>query len=434
MSSTEYDSDSDLSVSSDESTNQGSNMDFRGKILKNYNIISELGRGSYSIVWLGYDIQNGKFKALKVQNPEDYKDGISEIKVLKSLPDNENLLKLNEYFVKKIGPRRFLCSSYDLCCGNLDTIIRKGEYQGGLDLKTAKNIFTQLIKGLDIIHKRKLIHCDIKTDNILLQGNNNRDKYVIELYKNLNFNQKYLDAKKKYWTDLGKDVSKIKKMKSEQKLKIRKIVHSAILAQIEEEVNNNQFKDYRFDKSYMESPNITIADFGATCTEDEFYEEDFGTRYYRAPEVILMGEITNKVDIWAAGCILYELITGELLFDPEKDRNKSRDYYHLLEMSKVSGKFQKKFLKNTKYWKKFFEKDGDLKDTEFREYYDWDELFEKVKDDKERAMIIDLVKKMLNLYPKNRPSAEDILNHEWFKNVKEENMSDKTVIQFNSSE
>ena len=440
MSSTEYDSDlsvssdESLSVSSDESTNQGSNMDFKGKILKNYNIISELGRGSYSIVWLGYDIQNEKFKALKVQNPDDYKDGLSEIKVLKSLPDNENLLKLNEYFVKKIGSSNFLCSSYDLCCGNLDSIIRKGEYKGGLDLKTAKNIFTQLINGLSLIHRRNLIHCDIKTDNILLKGNNNRDKYIIELYKNLNFNQKYLDAKKKYWTDLGKDVSKIKKMKSEQKLKIRKIVHSAILAQIEEEVNNNQFKDYCFDKCYMEPPNITIADFGATCTEDEFYTEDFGTRYYRAPEVILCGETTDKVDIWAAGCILYELITGELLFDPDKDKNKSRDYYHLLEMSKVSGRFQKKFLKSTKYWRSFFEKDGDLKDTEFREYYDWDELFEKIEDDKERSMVIDLVKKMLSLFPKNRPSAEEILKHEWLKDVKEESLSDKTALKLTLSE
>ena len=148
----------------------------------------------------------------------------------------------------------------------------------------------------------------------------------------------------------------------------------------------------------------------------------------------MCGETTDKVDIWAAGCILYELITGELLFDPDKDKNKSRDYYHLLEMSKVSGRFQKKFLKSTKYWRSFFEKDGDLKDTEFREYYDWDELFEKIEDDKERSMVIDLVKKMLSLFPKNRPSAEEILKHEWLKDVKEESLSDKTALKLTLSE
>ena len=71
-----------------------------------------------------------------------------------------------------------------------------------------------------------------------------------------------------------------------------------------------------FANKYKSEGHIVIADFGAACTEDESYEEDFGTRYYRAPEVILLGEITSKVDIWAAGCILYELINGSFLFEP----------------------------------------------------------------------------------------------------------------------
>ena len=413
MSSTDY--DSDVSVSSDENPDQSSNMDFTGKILKNYNVISELGRGSYSIVWLTYNISDGNFYALKVQNPEDYKDGISEIRILKNLPENENILKLKEYFIKKIGSRRFLCSAYDLCCGNLDTFIRKGEYSEGLELPVVKKIFSQLMEGLKVLHKNcKLIHCDIKTDNILLKGHNNRDKYIINLYKEYDFVKKYSEAKKKYWTDLGKDVKNIKKMKSEQKLKIRKMVHQTILGIIQEQIDNNEFKSYRFDKSYMESPNITIADFGAACTEDESYDEDFGTRYYRAPEVILMGDITEKVDIWAAGCILYELIVGDFLFDPDKDKNKSRDYYHLFEMSKVSGRFSKKFLKSTKHWKKFFDKNGDIKDTEFREYYDWDELFEKV-DSSKRTSVIDLLKKMLELDPRKRISAEEVLRHNFLE-------------------
>ena len=428
MSSTDY--NSDTSVSSDENPDQSSNMDFKGKLLKNYNIISELGRGSYSIVWLGYNIENGTFNAVKVQNPQDYKDGISEIKILKSLPNDETLLKINEYFIKNIGDRKFLCSSYDLCCGNLDSFIRKGEYSNGLELSTSKKIFYQLMNGLNLLHKKcKLTHCDIKTDNILLKGHNNRDKHLIELYKNHDFSGKYSEAKKKFWTDeLGKDLKNIKKMKTEQKIRIRKKVHQEILNNIDKEVNEEILKDNRFDKSYMEIPNITIADFGAACTEDEFYDEDFGTRYYRAPEVVLMGKISDKVDIWAAGCILYELINGSFLFDPDKDKNKSRDYYHLLEMSKVSGKFSKKFLKTTKHYKNFFDKEYDLKDTEFREYYDWDELLDKVEDNRERNQIADLIKKMLQLDPKSRPCAEDILKHEWLK--QEESSSENGVFNF----
>ena len=409
--------DSETSISSDENLDQGSNIDFKGKLLKNFNVIKEIGRGSYSIVWLAYDITNEKFCAVKVQNPEDLKDGLAEIKVLKKLPEDESLLKIQEYFIKNVGEKKFLCSSYELCCGNLDSIIRKGDFKGGLDLKISKKIFKQIIKGLDIIHNKcNLIHCDIKTDNILLKGQNNKDKFMIDLYKKYNFGERYLEAKKKFWTDSGKNLKNIKKMKSEQKVKIRKVVHQAILDQIDLELKDKNFEDDKLSKDLVESPTITIADFGAACTDDEFYEEDFGTRYYRAPEVILMGEISAKVDVWAAGCILYELITGELLFDPEKDKNKTRDYYHLLEMSKVSGKFEKKFLKSTKYYKNFFDSDYDLKDTEFREYYDWDELLDKIKDPKEKGLIIDLIKKMLVTNPKNRITASEVLKHDWLNN------------------
>src|SRR5271155_1185334 len=40
-----------------------------------------------------------------------------------------------------------------------------------------------------------------------------------------------------------------------------------------------------------------------------------GTGGYRAPELVAdVGHFTNKVDIWAFGCILFELITGTKAF------------------------------------------------------------------------------------------------------------------------
>ena len=50
--------------------------DFEGKIVEDYNIVKLIGRGSYSGVWLGYCIGDSKFYAIKIQNPEDYKDGV----------------------------------------------------------------------------------------------------------------------------------------------------------------------------------------------------------------------------------------------------------------------------------------------------------------------------------------------------------------------
>ena len=75
MSSTDSDS---VYTSSDELDYQVDNLNLKGNILGEYNVISELGRGSYSIVWLGYKLSTRKFYAIKVQHPNDYKEGKEE--------------------------------------------------------------------------------------------------------------------------------------------------------------------------------------------------------------------------------------------------------------------------------------------------------------------------------------------------------------------
>ena len=62
-----------------------------------------------------------------------------------------------------------------------------------------------------------------------------------------------------------------------------------------------------------------IADFGTAseATSKKFNTTQFsrGTSSYRAPEVLKENaKYNNKVDIWAFGCILYELSTGQKLF------------------------------------------------------------------------------------------------------------------------
>ena len=392
--------------------------DFEGKIVEDYNIVKLIGRGSYSGVWLGYCIGDSKFYAIKIQNPEDYKDGVEEINILKKLPQEDHILRMKKCFVKKQKEGKFLCSVYDLHYSNLDGVIRKGNFGEGLPIDIAKNIFKQIATAVKTLHtKCKMTHCDLKTDNILIKGINPEDKFFIDRYIEYDFLKNYTEGKQKYWCeDLKKDINKIKKMKTDDKLIIRKSIHKQIVNKINDDFKLNESqvdskKNYPMDK--LDSMNITIADFGATCTEDEFYENQFGTRYYMSPEVILMGNVSEKIDIWALGCILYELINGQFLFDPDKDKTYSRDYYHLIEISKVSGRFSKKFLKTTKHYKKFFERTGDIYDTEFREYYDHNELFDKVKDEKVKGLVIDLISKMLKIDPKERISITDILSHEW---------------------
>ena len=58
---------------------------------------------------------------------------------------------------------------------------------------------------------------------------------------------------------------------------------------------------------------IKIGDFGISkhCYSTKTY---VGTQYYKAPEILNGNVYNNKVDIWALGCILYELFTLEKCF------------------------------------------------------------------------------------------------------------------------
>jgi len=187
--------------SSEQSSEQSDDNEYNlknleGEILGNYNIIYELGRGGYSIVWLGYCINDAKYYAIKVQNSDDYEDGIDEIKIMKKL--NHNYInRLKDYFIEKRYDNNgdkvlYVCSVYEVCCGNLDGIARKGCYPNGYPSTVVKKIYKQILKGLNYLHnEKKLLHGDLKPDNILLKGYNKRDELLIKLYDNEKFNEKY---------------------------------------------------------------------------------------------------------------------------------------------------------------------------------------------------------------------------------------------------
>ena len=64
-----------------------------------------------------------------------------------------------------------------------------------------------------------------------------------------------------------------------------------------------------------------ITDFGftsqGTSNKAEVSSNLRGTEGYRAPELLEHKNFTNKVDVWAVGCIFYELITNKKAFDED---------------------------------------------------------------------------------------------------------------------
>jgi serine/threonine protein kinase len=411
------DSDSELSQSSDENLEQTENLDLTGEILNNYNIICELGRGSFSIVWLAYNISNNNFYAIKVQDPSEYKAGLSEIMFVQNLPKNPAVFNnIIEHFTEiraKPNSRekaKYLCSVWELHCCNIDNLIRKGKYKDGLPLPMVRSIMKQLIEAVYILHRKfKVFHGDIKTDNIFVKGINDKDMYIIEQYKMMNFFECYSNAKQEYCKNNNKQIENLKK---EEKLFIRKTVHKNITNRVITLYEKSGIMKHSINNMYLDEIKISLGDFGTHCSEDNYYDEAFGTRYYMAPEIILMGKCSLPVDIWALGCTFYELLTGNLLFDPEKDSHHSRDYYHLQLISDTCGELSPSCIKKTKYYKKFFTKDYKLIDYEVP---DENRLERKLKELNNNESVKKLLVTMLQPEISKRTTVDNLIKEKFFE-------------------
>ena len=397
-SSSSSDDESDISLSDDDVMEHTENLYLEGSVLGKYNILSELGKGAYSIVWLAYSIENNIFYAIKVQHPDDYKAGLAENKFMKKLPTNQHFNILVDEFIEKYENKNFLCSVYELHACNIDTLLRKGDYKEGLPFNIVMKIMHNLVISLKYLHNTlNVYHGDLKPDNILLKGISNRNKMIIDLYNKRNFLHLYSEEKKKY----SKHISK------ESKLKIRKKIHNDIYSSVLIDLQNIDICKYNVDNSYIYNCSTVLSDFGSFVEDGEYYDNEFGTRYYRSPENILVGKSSYPNDIWALGCTLYEMLTGKILFNPDKDKYFSRDDYHLKEIETFCGKFPSDFIKTTKNYKKYFSSktklicDKNLLNNKL-------EVLKEKMSEEQYIFIYKILQKMLQIDPNKRITIKEL--------------------------
>jgi len=72
---------------------------------------------------------------------------------------------------------------------------------------------------------------------------------------------------------------------------------------------------------------IKIIDFGASCENFESGFTYIQSRAYRAPEVVLGIPYSHPIDMWAVGCILFEIIMDQQLFYPYDENQLMEEYY-----------------------------------------------------------------------------------------------------------
>mmetsp|Transcript_5964 Transcript_5964/g.8953 ORF Transcript_5964/g.8953 Transcript_5964/m.8953 type:complete len:975 (+) Transcript_5964:803-3727(+) len=173
------------------------------------------------------------------------------------------------------------------------------------------------------------------------------------------------------------------------------------------------------DAEFLQESRAVVVDLGNACWTHRHFSEDIQTRQYRAPEVLLGHKYDTSADMWSLGCITFELLTGDLLFDPREGSDYDRDEDHLAMCQELLGKIPKKIACNGKYSKNFFDRKGNLKHIKSLKFWPIEDvLSEKYHFSTQDAEeIASFVIPLLEYDTKERATALDCLRHKWLQGV-----------------
>ncbi|CEG37604.1 cmgc srpk protein kinase [Plasmopara halstedii] len=129
-----------------------------------------------------------------------------------------------------------------------------------------------------------------------------------------------------------------------------------------------------------------ICDLGNACWISKHFTNDIQTRHYRCPEVILEKGYDTSADIWSMACFVFELLTGDLLFDPKTGRNFNRDEDHLAQMIELLGRMPKSLSGSRRGLRDFFNRKGDLKRIRNLKFWSLQQLMTKAAGRKGRIV------------------------------------------------
>lgn len=149
---------------------------------------------------------------------------------------------------------------------------------------------------------------------------------------------------------------------------------------------------------------VKLCDFGFARTlaqPGESYTDYVATRWYRAPELLVGDTKYGKaVDIWAIGCLLSEMLTGEPLFPGDSDIDQ---LYHIVKcFGNLTPRHKEVFLRNPLF--------VGMRLPEVRETVPLEKKFNRIS-----SFALELMKQSLRLDPDDRPTCTQLLKHEFFQ-------------------
>ena len=173
---------------------------------------------------------------------------------------------------------------------------------------------------------------------------------------------------------------------------------------------------------------IVVSDFGSAVRSGQRARPYGHTLEYRSPEMIFGDRLSPASDVWAAGTIVAELLTGDFLFSPRESRgldsdisasasssstvDDALDFEHVVLMVELLGDVPRKIARRNR---RFFNARGALRDgVRVERMSIVDVLMAEARfPETEAAAIADFVLPMLYYTPARRPRATRHLAHPW---------------------
>lgn len=175
---------------------------------------------------------------------------------------------------------------------------------------------------------------------------------------------------------------------------------------------------------------VKICDMGNGCWTHHHFTPEIQTRQYRSPEVIIGADYNTSADIWSFACTIFEMVTGDFLFEPRKGQNYDKDDDHLAQMMELLGRMPRNLALSGKSSRKFFDSKGHLRRISGLNYWPLKKvLVEKYRIKEEEAeALADFLLPMLDWNHETRADARTMLKHPWL------NMSDNYEFKYTDRE
>ncbi|KAI1907430.1 hypothetical protein LOZ61_006123 [Ophidiomyces ophidiicola] len=364
-----------------------------------YRALHKLGSGGFAVVWLCRDLQHDtpRYVAVKIVMAMESTDKCPELHAMKlkqlgvdqEIGGSSLCLPSNYFWIQ--GPNGgHLCLVYPVAGPSVSKIAR--------DASSSRAISRQVVEGLAALHRHGFCHGDFTTSNILYQLTSLdgfTENQVIKTF--------------------GQPVS-------------TRLLTESMTPPILP--NTPKYLVYPIDFTKVESSlimdKVYIIDFGQ-CYEALNPPKSLGTPARYCPlELLLDNKISGTpCDLWALGCTLFQICTTWKLFDTFEDNLDDRLY----EIVLLRGKLPEPWWTSWKSRSQHFTDEVDSsgcperanKMTRRKRFRSLQEQLlyggngaHPVPVDEVEALA-DLVGRLLAYNPWDRPSAETIQKHKWFK-------------------